>query len=138
MITALPRRLRTLFGDRTASTAVEFALVLLPLTLMVGGTVEFGRYLWVQHTLEEACEKATHYIYAHSTAGVDTLAAQMPTQVRNALIGLDPAPLSVATEISTLNTVSFIKITATYPFSFAGITGLPSTEVTAVAKAPVE
>ncbi|WP_243360151.1 TadE/TadG family type IV pilus assembly protein [Fundidesulfovibrio terrae] len=36
------------------ATIVEFALVLLPLLLMLMGCIEFGRYFWAQHVLSSA------------------------------------------------------------------------------------
>ena len=39
--------------DRGAATAVEFALVVVPLLTMIFGVVEFSRLLWTRNALEE-------------------------------------------------------------------------------------
>lgn len=36
------------------ATIVEFAMILLPLLLMLMGCIEFGRYFWAQHVLSSA------------------------------------------------------------------------------------
>ncbi|WP_243368271.1 TadE/TadG family type IV pilus assembly protein [Fundidesulfovibrio soli] len=36
------------------ATVVEFALILLPLLLLLLGCMEFGRYFWAQHVLSSA------------------------------------------------------------------------------------
>ena len=36
------------------ATLIEFALVMLPLMTLIFGTIEFGRYFWVQHAIQFA------------------------------------------------------------------------------------
>ena len=45
--------LRTKRSVRGA-TLIEFAIVMLPLMVLVFGTIEFGRYFWVQHVVQFA------------------------------------------------------------------------------------
>jgi len=48
------RRYTRLFRCRKGVAALEFALISLPLLMIVFGTFEFGRLLWTQQALENA------------------------------------------------------------------------------------
>ncbi len=50
----LAATIRALFLDRRGAVAIEFAAIALPLMLLLGGTVEFGRYIWTRHALQDA------------------------------------------------------------------------------------
>ena len=47
------RRIRRLGGDRRGASAVEFALIIVPFTLVMFGVIEFGRLLWTLNALQE-------------------------------------------------------------------------------------
>lgn len=54
--------------------AVEFALVIIPLLLIVAGIVEFGRTFWYYNALAKSTRDAARYVSitrASSTVGVD-------------------------------------------------------------------
>ena len=40
-------------GARSGSSAVEFALILLPLTMLIFGGVEFGRLMWTRNGMQQ-------------------------------------------------------------------------------------
>ena len=48
------RWLQSLVRDESGATAIEFALVIVPLLLLLLGTFETGRLLWTHHALQEA------------------------------------------------------------------------------------
>jgi Flp pilus assembly pilin Flp len=52
-VTGLKRCILGLLGDRRGATAVEFAMVAGPLLLLLFGTIEFGRLMWLRQALEE-------------------------------------------------------------------------------------
>lgn len=52
-MTGLRRLLRRAGRDRRGASAVEFALVAGPLALLLFGTMEFGRLMWLRQALEE-------------------------------------------------------------------------------------
>jgi Flp pilus assembly protein TadG len=47
------KSLKPFIRDRSGASAVEFALLSLPLLLVLFGTVEFGRIYWTQHVLQD-------------------------------------------------------------------------------------
>ncbi|UDL91348.1 pilus assembly protein [Mesorhizobium sp. PAMC28654] len=47
------RRLKSFLLDISGANAVEFALLSVPLLLVLTGTIEFGRMYWAQHVLEQ-------------------------------------------------------------------------------------
>lgn len=47
------KRLASFIRDRSGANAVEFALLSIPLLMVLFGTVEFGRMYWAQHVLQE-------------------------------------------------------------------------------------
>ena len=49
---------KTIWRERSGTTAIEFALVSLPLFLILFGALEFGRLLWTQSALHFAVEEA--------------------------------------------------------------------------------
>lgn len=58
---------RSWFHHATASrqrgaVAVEFALVIVPLLLIVGGTIEFGRVFWYYDALSKATRDGARYL----------------------------------------------------------------------------
>lgn len=44
---------RSFLSDRSGANAVEFALLSVPLLMVLMGTFEFGRMYWAQHVLDE-------------------------------------------------------------------------------------
>jgi Flp pilus assembly protein TadG len=50
----LLRRPTSLRHDRSGASAVEFALVLMPLLMLAFGVIEYGRLLWTKQALQEA------------------------------------------------------------------------------------
>jgi Flp pilus assembly protein TadG len=59
-------------ADIRGVAAVEFALILLPLLLMVLGIIDGGRMLWTQNSLQYAVEQAARY------AGLNQAACTQP------------------------------------------------------------
>lgn len=53
--------MRRLLQDRTAASAVEFALVLPLLLILLLGTIDAGRWLWTYNRAEKALQMATRF-----------------------------------------------------------------------------
>src|ERR1700726_2242580 len=64
-------------ADIRGVAAVEFALILLPLLLMVLGVIDGGRMLWTQNSLQYAVEQAAR------CAVVDTTTCGTPAQIES-------------------------------------------------------
>lgn len=97
------------------ATAVEFALVLPILLLLVLGIIEFGRAFHVQTTLSNAARDGVRVmaLQDNATAARSTAKASAPTlNLTNAMIRVSPT--SCSTSGSTPGTAS---VTITYPLS---------------------
>lgn len=55
-------RCRTYWHDSSGATAVEFAIVVGPLLLLLVGTIEVGRLMWTAHALDEVAMNAARCI----------------------------------------------------------------------------
>lgn len=107
--------------DNRGAAAVEFALVGLPLILLLFGTIECGQMLWTQNTLQFAVEQAARYAvvnpaattsqiqsYAASMAYGQTVAASVftvttpscGTQVSASLLYTTAAPVSLSVTLT--------------------------------------
>ncbi len=62
------RPARKLWRDRSGASAVEFALALGPLLLMMFGVEEFGRLLWTREALQETAAAAARCMAMTSTS----------------------------------------------------------------------
>lgn len=49
-----PGALRRLIAARRGAVAIEFAVIALPLTLLLAGTIEISRYTWTRVALQDA------------------------------------------------------------------------------------
>lgn len=83
--------------DETGATALEFALLAVPLVMLTFGIVEFGRALFLQQTLTYATDKAARTLYLNPQATQSTLAALIAQDVFLA----DPARITVTLCTST-------------------------------------
>lgn len=72
---------------RSGATAVEFAVVAIPLFMVLFGIFEFGRYMMVAHTLEHAAREGARY--AVVSTDEDTVEADTIALVRDQLLGMD-------------------------------------------------
>ncbi|MDA8233113.1 MAG: pilus assembly protein [Magnetospirillum sp.] len=104
------------------NVAVEFALLLPVFLLFILGTVEFGRAMWDRSMLQFACEEATRYALAHSTASNSVVIAQAQAE----LIGIPPANVA----FTVASTASQVSVSATYTFDFLVPSLLPFGPIT--------
>lgn len=93
-------RLRRFAKDETGATALEFALLAVPLLMLTFGIVEFGRALFLQQSLSYATDKAARTLYVSPNATQSSLAAL----IEDNLFLADPARLTVAVCTSTDST----------------------------------
>jgi Flp pilus assembly protein TadG len=108
--------------DERGSVLVEFAFVLPVFLAILVAIIEMSTFFWTRNTLQFAAEEGVR------TAMVDTSAA--PSAVKAAVLAkldgatMDPANLTVTAVLDPYSGVNFMKVTVTYTWPAAGITGL--------------
>lgn len=103
--------------NKSASVAVETAL-LLPLVLaFLLGTIEFGRYFWVFNTLQFAADEAGRYVMVHP----DYDDYELEEFVRDRMFGFTESmdnDVEIEVNEETKNGVRFVTISNSYLFKF--------------------
>jgi Flp pilus assembly protein TadG len=128
----LRARYLTLFSRSTAgSAAVEFALTLPALLLMLFGAIEFGRLLWTQNSIQYAVEQAARCAAMGLTPGATSCTTAGATQtfaaaqVRGYTVAMTaftvayqctPTPSAGCTACGVANTKG-VLVTASVPFT---------------------
>lgn len=115
---------------------VESSLILLPLLLLVLGTLEISRAMWTYHSLAMAVKSATRLAIVHGARCADASSscpltvAQVVSLVQNGAVGLDPASLQIT--LTTGSTVVACSPSAScsangtvWPAAPNNIVGLP-------------
>jgi Flp pilus assembly protein TadG len=106
-------RNRGLAGNR-GSAAVEFALAMPAALMILIGTVEAGRALWIRSTLQFAAEETVRYAMVHQSASD----AELRDFTLGQMAGVDPAGVQVAAVRETVNGTDFVTLNATYQFQY--------------------
>lgn len=108
-------RLRRASGDRGAA-AVEFALVLIPLMLIVFGIIDFGRAYNAQETLTQAARVGARQASVHnSVASVQAAVAKaISTSDVTNIVVTDPDSCSATGNKS-------VTVTVTADFKYLGL-----------------
>jgi Flp pilus assembly protein TadG len=88
------RYIASLGRNIAGSTAVEFALVIPVLSLMVLGMIEFGRLLWTQNSIQYAVEEAARCAAMGQTTGATlcTTASDVQSYAASKVLGYTVAP----------------------------------------------
>ena len=107
------------------ATAVEMAVVLMAVILLILGMIEFSIAYWNMHTLLLAVEEVGRWVMVNNTT-VTTAAAQ--TRMQQYL----PAASSICTTpsagqycVSATASNGLMTLTASYGYNVIGITGSP-------------
>lgn len=138
------RRLR-LRGDR-GSAAVEFAIVIPVLLLLVLGTVEFGRVLFLQNSITNAARVGARTMAIEASAANPNAVSDAKTQTVSAAAvapALTTGQVAVSTSNGTSNCVvpangTAVYVTVTIAYPVTQITGfLPVFPTALSAKASV-
>jgi len=102
--------LRRLGACTRGSTAMEFGFILLPLAMLLFGTMEFGRAVWAQNALNYAVEAAARCASINSTTCGST--AQIQTYAATA------SGMTFTSSIFTVTTAGGCHtVQASYPFT---------------------
>ena len=118
----LPQRgLRSLWRSEAGATAVEFALVCLPLLLLILGVMEFGRVFYIRNDLSYAADVAARKVLIGQIArdAPDSEAqTKLENAVRESFHSGDPSLLQVVTGKETVDGIDFRVLSIQYPFTF--------------------
>ncbi|TFD19264.1 TadE/TadG family type IV pilus assembly protein [Cryobacterium sp. TMS1-13-1] len=109
-------RFRRIAGERGA-VAVEFALLLPVLVLLVFGIFEFGRVYNAQISITNAAREGARYMAIHNNA------PPAKTVAVNAAPSLSPALVAANVTVSPLECVAGSSVTVTVNYSFDFLTG---------------
>jgi Flp pilus assembly protein TadG len=130
-------------GSEQGATAVETALIISTLLLLIFGAIEFGRAFWTYNTMVLAVEEAGRYAMVYNqgpptTCSAQTQAASCPTLSSTALancaaaqaqsvLSTYGAPSAVAVSVSQngAGTPPTMTICGSYSFNFIAPTLLP-------------
>jgi len=76
------RAARRFLRDRGGATAIEFAVVSIPLVLIFVGTIEFGRVFYIRNDLAQAADKGMRILLVDPTAGLPVVIATVEDAFR--------------------------------------------------------
>jgi Flp pilus assembly protein TadG len=120
---SLRRRIRRLAGDRGGASAVEFALIIVPFTLVMFGVIEFGRLLWTLNALQETAIAGARCMGVLNTACTAS-GAYNSTNATNFIEGtasgwgvtLATSNITVSNSAACAGVGDFSQVTITYTF----------------------
>lgn len=127
-----PGRASSWLADRRGVTAVEFALVVPVLLLVVFAITEFGRMFWIQNSIQFAVEEAGRYAMVNTSA----TESQLQTYAQGKIFGMSTSGITFSAPLQNSGGIDYRSITASYDFQFM-IPMLPPGTITLSAKSRV-
>ena len=106
------RMLKSLRRDQDGSVIVDFALIATPLFLLLFGTIEVGRMLWMQNALHYSVEAAAR------CASIDTNNCATSTQITSYAAASSAAGLTSGV-FSWSKVACGNQVSASYPMTLA-------------------
>jgi len=116
-------------GSERGAAAIEFALVLPLLLVMLVGIMEFGHYYNAQLTLTNAAREGAR------TMAITRVAATATTAVQRAAISLTPAPTIAQIAVTPATCPPGVDATVTVTYLVPAFTGLFGPGVTLTGRA---
>jgi Flp pilus assembly protein TadG len=115
--------------NERGAAAVEFAILLPVLMLILFGTIEFGLIMYFREVITNASREGARSGIVQNT--VKPTAGEIQTVVTNFLTGtgLDPNAVTINIAGAGLTAPNTLTVTVTYPYNFfvPGILGLGNT-----------
>lgn len=124
--------MRSKFLSEKGAAAVEFALVVPLLLILVFGIIEFSRIYNAQISLTNAAREGARYMVIHSGA---TLIADTKAEVIAAAPSLNPAIVATQITVSPIACASGTDITVTIAYPITLLTGFFDPSLTLQGKA---
>lgn len=113
-------RLAGFFRCRSGATAVEFGMILLPLLLLVIGTMEFGRAFFIRNGLSYAADVAARDIMIGKVPAAATDTEAKAILEPKVVAAFDPGnPDLVQFDVGrvTVDGATYRVLTVSYPFN---------------------
>ena len=101
---------------RRGSSMIEFALIFLPLVVLLTGVFEIGRAMWTYHSVSAAVKRAARYTVvrgsscAAESSGCAPSVADVAAVIRQEAAGLEPERVSLTLEAGA-QTIQCSKLT---------------------------
>ena len=111
-----------LAGDDSGATAIEFALVLGPIIMLVLGTLQIGRALMAQNDMSHAVSEAVRTVHLDPATPAAALVAGLEARLA------DVAGTALAVAVTEIAGTSYMRIDVEFPF-MVRIPFLPDREV---------
>jgi len=115
--------------NERGAAAVEFAILLPVLMLILFGTIEFGLIMYFREVITNASREGARSGIVQNT--VKPTAGEIQTVVTNFLTGtgLDPNAVTINIAGAGLTAPNTLTVTVTYPYNFfvSGLLGLGNT-----------
>lgn len=125
----LPLRFRRC---RLGATAVEFAMVAPVFIILVVGTIELSRAMWIKATMQFAAEETSRYAIVNTSASSSTLETYAQDVVTT--YGVDSTNMTFTATVSA----STVTIDITYTFSsLVPLVAIPDIELSAKSQVPL-
>ena len=122
-----------LYGDQSGIAALEFAILAIPMLLLILGTLEFGRLMWAREALQmtanegarcmgilaSSCASSGAYSSTNTTTYIETVAATWGITLTSSNVALTrPSTNADCTPVSG-NSTNMSEVTITYTFETA-------------------
>ena len=98
--------------EENGAAAIEFALIALPLILLIVGVIDFGRAIYTRNNMIEAADLGARVILLDNVAEGSAVTAE----IRDAFIAGPSDALAVDLGTASENGLQFRTITLTYDF----------------------
>ena len=121
MMTSFPKFRRSEGG----ATAVEMAVVLMAVILLILGMIEFSIAYWNMHTLLLAVEEVGRWVMVNNTTATTAAAQTRMQQYLPAASSICTTPSAGQYCVSATASNGLMTLTASYGYNVIGITGGP-------------
>jgi len=120
--TAMPQRHchTSMLRDERGSLLVELALIAPMLVLITVATIDFGRILWVDTTLEPAAKESSRFASIRGAESFNPATnSDIDSFARSRAVGVDPGGLTVTVTWSPNNSSgSAVRVRLSYQYEF--------------------
>jgi Flp pilus assembly protein TadG len=103
-----PRRFRRFFRSRTGASIVEFAIIALPLFLLIFGTIEVGLSFWAGYELENATAVAARLVRTGQAQAGGWDAARLKSELCKNVVIISNCNTAVQLDVRTFDTLGGI------------------------------